>query len=268
MLRKLFITSNPASQPLVVSGSGTLGWDFIAANLVERGDDVLVLHSGYFADSFADCFQTYGVNATQLKAPIGSRPELPEIEQALKEKKYAAITITHVDTSTGVLSDVKGVSELVHRVSPDTLVVVDGVCSVGSEEIRFDEWKLDVVTTASQKAIGVPAGLCIMMVSGRAIDRYNGRKTPPSSYFASFKNWLPSKYNKISCPRSAPIGSSWESPRSHAKLRSQEALVLCNPISAVDPCSSHVSEPDSLRASRATLCCTQKHLRKSEKGNY
>ncbi|KAI9771258.1 MAG: hypothetical protein M1840_002228 [Geoglossum simile] len=197
MLRKLFITSNPASQPLVVSGSGTLGWDFIAANLVERGDDVLILHSGYFADSFADCFQTYGINATQLKAPIGSRPQLPEIEQALKEKKYAAITITHVDTSTGVLSDVKGVSELVHRVSPDTLVVVDGVCSVGSEEIRFDEWKLDVVMTASQKAIGVPAGLCIMMMGGRAIARYNGRKTPPYSYFASFKNWLPSKYNKI-----------------------------------------------------------------------
>ncbi|KAH0544655.1 hypothetical protein FGG08_001160 [Glutinoglossum americanum] len=191
MLRKLFITSDPTSQPFVVSGSGTLGWDFVASNLVERGDDVLVLHSGYFGDSFADCFQIYGINTTQLKAPIGSRPQLPEIEQALKEKNYAAITITHVDTSTGVLSDVKAVSELVHRVSPDTLVIVDGVCSVGSEEIRFDEWKLDVVLTASQKAIGVPAGLCILMVSGRAIDRFNGRKTLPSSYFASFKNWLP-----------------------------------------------------------------------------
>ncbi|KAI9867183.1 MAG: hypothetical protein M1813_009461 [Trichoglossum hirsutum] len=195
MLRELLITSDPTSQPFVISGSGTLGWDFVAANLVERGDNVLVLHSGYFADSFADCFQTYGINATQLKAPIGSRPQLPEIEQAMKEKKYAAITITHVDTSTGVLSDIKAVSELVRKVSPDTLMIVDGVCSVGCEEIRFDEWNLDVVLTASQKAIGVPAGLCILMVSGRAIDRFNGRKTPPSSYFASFKNWLPIMQN-------------------------------------------------------------------------
>lgn len=192
MLRKLFQTENPASQPFVVSGSGTLGWDMVAANLAERGDDVLVLHTGYFADSFADCFETYGVNATQLKAPIGDRPQLPEVEKALKEKKYKLLTVTHVDTSTGVLSEIKALSELVHRVSPETLVVVDGVCSVGSEEIRFDDWGIDVVLTASQKGIGCPAGLCIMMCSGRAIETFKNRKTPPSSYFASFKNWLPS----------------------------------------------------------------------------
>ncbi|PWW78721.1 PLP-dependent transferase [Tuber magnatum] len=195
MLRKLFITTDPRSQPFVISGSGTLGWDFVAANLVEKCDEVLVLHSGYFADSFATCLSVYGAVPTQLDAPIGSRPSLDEIEAELKQKTYKAITITHTDTSTGVLSDVKAVSELVHRVSPDTLVIVDGVCSVGCEEIRFDDWGIDVVTTASQKAIGVPAGLCILMVSGRGIDRFKARKTPPSAYFASFANWLPIMQN-------------------------------------------------------------------------
>jgi len=195
MLRKLFITTDPKSQPFVISGSGTLGWDFVAANLVEKHDEVLVLHSGYFADSFATCLSVYGAVPTQLKALVGSRPSLEEIEVELKQKSYKAITITHTDTSTGVLSDVKAVSELVHKVSPDTLVVVDGVCSVGCEEIRFDDWGIDVVVTASQKAIGVPAGLCIMMVSGRGIERFKARKTPPSAYFASFANWLPIMQN-------------------------------------------------------------------------
>lgn len=194
MLRKLLLTYNPSSQPFIISGSGTLGWDMVAANLAERGDKVLVLHTGYFADSFADCFETYGVAATQLKAPIGDRPQLPDVEKTLKEKNYKLLTVTHVDTSTGVLSEVKALSELVHRVSPETLIVVDGVCSVGSEEIQFDEWGIDVVLTASQKAIGCPAGLCILMCSGRAIERFKNRKSPPSSYFASFKNWLPSVY--------------------------------------------------------------------------
>ena len=164
----------------------------MAANLAEKEDDVLVLHTGYFADSFAECFATYGVNATQLKAPIGDRPGLEEVEAKLKEKTWKIVTVTHVDTSTGVLSDVKAVSELVHRVSPNTLVVVDSVCAVGSEEIAFDEWGLDVVLTASQKGIGCPPGLCIVMCSGRAIDTYKTRAIPPSSYFASMKNWLPS----------------------------------------------------------------------------
>lgn len=195
MLRKLFQTEDPASQPFVISGSGTLGWDQVASNLVEPGDDVLVLHTGYFADSFADCFETYGIKPTQLKAAIGDRPQLDEVEKALKEKKYKAITITHVDTSTGVLSEIEHVSKLVHKVSPETLVIVDGVCSVGCEDIQFDKWGIDCVITASQKAIGCPAGLSIVMASGRAIERFNSRKVPPTSYFGSWKNWLPIMQN-------------------------------------------------------------------------
>lgn len=195
MLRKLFQTTDPLSQPFVLSGSGTLGWDLVAANLTEPGEDVLVLHTGYFADSFTDCFETYGAKAKQLKAPIGSRPQLPEIEKALREKKYKLLTVTHVDTSTGVLSELKALSELVHRVSPETLLIVDGVCSVGSEEIAFDDWNLDGVITASQKGIGCPAGLSISMFSGRAIKAFQARKTPPGSYFASMKNWMPIMQN-------------------------------------------------------------------------
>ena len=160
--------------------------------MTEPGDDALVLHTGYFADSFADCFQTYGVKATQIKAPIGSRPKLPEVEQALKEKTYKAVTVTHVDTSTGVLyPEIKELVQLVRRVSPSTLVVVDGVCSVGAEDLQFDAWDVDVAITASQKAIGCPAGLSIAMASGRAMEVFQSRKTPPTSYFASWKNWAP-----------------------------------------------------------------------------
>lgn len=191
MLRKLFQTTDPAAQPFVISGSGTLGWDIVASNLVEPGEDVLVLTTGYFSDGFADCLKVYGANVTQVKAPVGSRPQLPEIEKALSEKKYKMITVTHVDTSTGVLSELKKLSELVHRVSPETLIIVDGVCSVACEEIAFDEWKLDGVVTASQKAIGVPAGLSISMFSGKAMQALQNRKSPPASYFASMKNWAP-----------------------------------------------------------------------------
>jgi alanine-glyoxylate transaminase/serine-glyoxylate transaminase/serine-pyruvate transaminase len=45
----------------------------------------------------------------------------------------------------------------------------------------------------TSRAIGAPAGLSISMFSGRAIKVFQSRKTPPGSYFASMKNWLPSK---------------------------------------------------------------------------
>lgn len=193
MLRKLFQTTNPASQPFVINGSGTLGWDMVAVNLVEPGENALVLSTGYFGDGFADCLTAYGANVTKITGPVGSRPQPDEIEKALKEKKYKIITATHVDTSTGVLFDLKSLSDVVKRVSPDTLIIADGVCSVACEEIAFDDWGLDGVVTAGQKAIGCPTGLHISMFSGRAIDVVHNRKTEPATYFASMKRWIPSK---------------------------------------------------------------------------
>lgn len=194
MLRQLFQTTDSASQPYVISGSGTLGWDLVAANLVEAGESALVLSTGYFGDGFADCLTTYGADVTKLDGPIGGRPQLADIEKALSQKKYKILTVTHVDTSTGVLSELKNLAATVKKVSPDTLIIVDGVCSVACEEIAFDAWGLDGVVTASQKAIGCPAGLSISIFSGRAMEAFKNRKTPPASYFASMKNWTPSKY--------------------------------------------------------------------------
>ncbi|TEB29078.1 alanine-glyoxylate transaminase [Coprinellus micaceus] len=184
------------TQPFLISGSGTLGWDQVAANLVEDGEEALVLHSGYFADSFADCLQTYRAKVTQVKAPIGRAVTVAQLEEALLQKQkeggsYKVVTFTHVDTSTGVLSNAKEIAQTVRRISPSSLIIADCVCSVASEEIRFDEWDLDVVMTASQKGLGTPPGLSILLASARAIDVYKSRKTPPSSYYGSWTKWLP-----------------------------------------------------------------------------
>jgi len=126
-----------------------------------------------------------------IKAELGTPVSQGKLEEALKAKKYKIITVTHVDTSTGVLSDIKSVAETVKRVSPETLVVVDGVCSVGSEEIRFDQWGLDIVLTASQKGLGTPPGLSIVVASQRAMKVYDARKSPITSYYGGWHKWLP-----------------------------------------------------------------------------
>lgn len=96
-------------------------------------------------DWFGECLEVYGAKVTHLTAEFGDCPTLDAIAQALQEKSYKCITITHVDTSSGVLSDVEAISKIVHRVSPSTLIILDGVCSVAAEEIKMEEWGLDVV---------------------------------------------------------------------------------------------------------------------------
>jgi alanine-glyoxylate transaminase/serine-glyoxylate transaminase/serine-pyruvate transaminase len=187
-LRQVFLCPN--GQPFVIAGTGTLAMDIAAANLVEVGDKALVVNTGYFGDRFAAILERYGAEVTRVRAPsVGDAPSLEEVEVALKKGDYKLMTITHVDTSTAVSTDVKGLAALGRQYG--VLVVVDGVCSVAGEEIRQEEWGIDLALTASQKAIGVPPGLALVVAGPRALDAFHNRKTPVGNYYADWTQWLP-----------------------------------------------------------------------------
>ncbi|KAI7870962.1 pyridoxal phosphate-dependent transferase [Spinellus fusiger] len=188
LLREVIVSTT--AQPFVITGSGTLGWDQMV-NLLEPEDEVLLLSTGYFGDTFAECLETYGGNVTVLTAPVGQRPTLDQLEREVTSKKYKMVAVTHVDTSTGVLSDIESIAATVKAISPETLVVVDGVCSVGSEEIQFDAWQLDIVITGSQKGLGAPPGLSIVFASQHALNVFKTRTTPVVAYYMHWKKWIP-----------------------------------------------------------------------------
>lgn len=179
----------PKGQAFIVSGSGTLAMDMAGANLVENGDDVLVISTGYFGERFKTILDRYGANSTILQSEIGGVVSLEAIEKELQSKPYKLLTFTHVDTSTGVRVNPKPIAALCKKY--DTLCILDGVCSVAAEEIAQDEWGIDVVVTASQKAIGVPPGLALLMVSPKAMLVWENRKSLVANYYSDFANWLP-----------------------------------------------------------------------------
>lgn len=185
-LRQVFLSDD--GQPFVLAGSGTLAMDSVGANLVESGDRVLVINTGYFGDRYAALLSRYGAQVDQVTAPVGGRASLDEIESALKKESYKLLFVTHVDTSTGVITDVQGIAALAARFG--ALSVVDGVCSVAGEALHMSAWGVDVVLTASQKAIGVPPGLALFVVSPKAMLAFKNRKTPVANYYADWINWL------------------------------------------------------------------------------
>jgi alanine-glyoxylate transaminase/serine-glyoxylate transaminase/serine-pyruvate transaminase len=186
-MREVFMC--PDGQPFIIAGSGTLAMDLAGANLIEPGDKALVINTGYFSDRFATLLERYGAQVSQVGAAVGARPSLEEVEKALSRERFKLMTVTHVDTSTGVLTDVAGLAALARR--SETLIVVDGVCSVAGEELRMAEWGVDVVLTASQKAISVPPGLALLVAGPRAMAAFSARRTPVASYYSDWNNWLP-----------------------------------------------------------------------------
>jgi alanine-glyoxylate transaminase/serine-glyoxylate transaminase/serine-pyruvate transaminase len=148
-----------------------------------------VINTGYFSERFAAILQRYGALVTVLPAPVGGCPDLKTVKSALESDSYNLMSITHVDTSTAVLADVQQIASLGRQYG--VLVVVDGVCSVAGEDLKMDAWGIDLALTASQKAIGVPPGLALLMIGPRAMQKFQNRTTPVLNYYADWTNWLP-----------------------------------------------------------------------------
>ena len=161
--------ANDSYTPFVVSGGGTLAMESAATNLVQRGEPVLVVNTGYFGDRMAEMLHRRGAEVFQVGAQIGERVNLEEVRLALQDHKPVALFATHVDTSTGVCEDVKALAALATEAG--CLSVFDGVCATAAEDFFQVDYGADVYFTASQKAIGLPPGLALWVCSPAAMDR-------------------------------------------------------------------------------------------------
>jgi alanine-glyoxylate transaminase/serine-glyoxylate transaminase/serine-pyruvate transaminase len=193
-MRRVWL-AEPSSQPFAVGGGGTAAMDMAVANLVSPGDRVVVVKTGYFSDRMAEMLRRQGAATLEIGAEPGGAPPPEEVREALAAERAAgappcrALFATHVDTSTGVRIDLEPLARLARE--HGMIAVFDGVCAAGGERFDMAAWDADVYLTASQKALGLPPGLALMVVSRRALAaRAAHRGTPPPMYL-DWEVWLP-----------------------------------------------------------------------------
>ncbi|MFL6193853.1 MAG: pyridoxal-phosphate-dependent aminotransferase family protein [Thermoanaerobaculia bacterium] len=181
--------ADAASQPFVLAGSGTLAMEVAAANLIEPGDRVLVVVSGYFSDRMVEILRRYGAEVIEVAAPVGDAPSAEEVREVLSGSPGKALFATHVDTSTGVRVDPQPLCRLAREAG--ALAVFDGVCATAGERFEMAAWGADLYFTGSQKAIGLPPGLALMVASERALAVRRARRAAPPALYLDWDSWLP-----------------------------------------------------------------------------
>ncbi len=187
LMRKAWLASDSA-QPFVLPGSGTTAMEMAATNLLDPGDEAVVVWTGYFSDRMAEMLRRRGVKVTVVEAEPGDVPSLDAVGAALGSGSPRALFATHVDTSTGVRVDARALARL--AADRGALSIFDGVCATGAERFEMQAWGADVYLTASQKAVGLPAGLGLLVVGERALEaRKRLRVAPPLSL--DFDSWIP-----------------------------------------------------------------------------
>jgi predicted phosphoserine aminotransferase len=163
-LRAVFKTA----RPVLVSSSSATGLMEMAVRCSPPGP-VLALVNGAFSERFAEIARACGRETTVLDTAWGRAPDPGDLARALGARRYAAVTVVHSETSTGVLTDVRGVSDAAH--AHGAMCLVDSVTGVGGAALAFDEGGFDFALTGSQKALALPPGLAFGVASADYVRR-------------------------------------------------------------------------------------------------
>ena len=177
-----------SAQPFVVSGSGTFAMEMALVNLVSPGQRLLVVSHGFFGDRWEQLAQAFGIECDVVRSAWGQAIAREELAARLGSGDYAAVTVTHVDTSTGVEAPLADYASVWG--GSGAHVIVDGVCATAGIDERFDEWGIDVLLTGAQKAFGAPPGVAILLASQRALETRRAKDSIPA-YNADWLRWLP-----------------------------------------------------------------------------
>lgn len=177
-----------SSEVRILSGEGILGLEAACASLTEPGDRVLVIDNGIFGEGFGDFVNMYGGEPVFFKGDRKRPIDVEELGKFLeKDSSFKYATVVHCDTPSGVLNDVSRICPLLKE--KGILTVVDSVAAMGGEELRVDDWKIDIALGGSQKVVSAPPGLTFLSISGDAFSIMERRKTPIAAFYCNLMTW-------------------------------------------------------------------------------
>jgi aspartate aminotransferase-like enzyme len=183
------------------AATGTGMMEAALVNTLAPGERVLVAVHGQFGERFAAIAQAMGARVDTVETEWGRAPGPAAIETRLQEARYRAVVVVHNESSTGVFAPLAQIGALL-RTRPE-LLIVDSVSGLAGMEMRMDEWGVDVVASASQKALMCPPGLGIAAISPKAWEIVRRDDRMPR-YFLDFRRAMESA-GKTETPFTSPV---------------------------------------------------------------
>ena len=151
------------------SGTGTM--EGAVRNLVDADGKILHTVNGAFSDRWFKIAKACGKKAESIGVEWGKAIKPEMIETELAKGGYTALAITHNETSTGVRQPIEEIGKMMKAKFPDVFILVDAVSGLMGDWFDIDALGLDAVVASSQKAVALPPGLAVAVVSQRALDK-------------------------------------------------------------------------------------------------
>ncbi|MGJ4888123.1 pyridoxal-phosphate-dependent aminotransferase family protein [Bradyrhizobium sp. HKCCYLR20261] len=178
--QKIFKTTSPV---IIYPSSGTGAWEAAIVNTLSPGDKVLMVETGHFATLWRQMAARWGIEVDFIPGDWRRGVDPAVIEEKLAADtahQLKAVMVVHNETSTGATSRIAEVRAAMDRAKHPALLMVDTISGLASADFRFDEWKVDVAVSCSQKGFMLPPGLGFNAVSDKARAVAKSNKMPRS----------------------------------------------------------------------------------------
>lgn len=177
-LKTVFQTKAPV---VIYPASGSGAWEAALVNTLSPGDAVLAFDIGEFSKNWAEVARRLGLDVELMPGTWRRGVDPDEVGQRLardRDHRIKALLVVHNETSTGVTSRLPEIRRAIDLARHPALLLVDAVSSVGSIDLRHDEWGLDVTLAGSQKGLMLPPGLSFNAVSAKALAASKAARLP------------------------------------------------------------------------------------------
>jgi alanine-glyoxylate transaminase/serine-glyoxylate transaminase/serine-pyruvate transaminase len=167
-LRRVFATDGKV---YVYAANGHGAWEAALANVLSRGDTVLVLASGRFAVGWGEMARMMGVTVETVPGSWRRAVDPAEVEARLREDREGrikAVLVVQVDTASGVQNDIPAIRRAIDAAGHGALFMVDTIASLATTPFEMDAWGVDVAVSGSQKGLMMPPGLGFVAAGARA----------------------------------------------------------------------------------------------------
>ncbi len=163
-LRKLMYTQN---EILLSTSSGSGLMEGAIRSCTQKR--AAVFSCGNFGNRWFAMAEDNNVPADKFEVEWGLPNTAESVDQVLATGKYDLITITHNETSSGIMNPVEEIAKVMKKY-PEVIFCVDAVSSLGGAKIEVDKWGIDICITSSQKCLGLPPGLSLCSISEKALE--------------------------------------------------------------------------------------------------
>ncbi|HEY4391157.1 MAG TPA: aminotransferase class V-fold PLP-dependent enzyme [Paenibacillus sp.] len=186
LFSKLLHTQHP---PVIIPGEAILGIEAMAVGIAAPGRTILNIVTGPYGSLFGGWLERGGATVAEVKVPFNEVVNVEVVAAAIERFKPCALSFVQAEVVTGGANPAEEILKLARDYN--LITVMDSVSAVGGEELRVDDWGVDIVAVGAQKALAGPNGVSAVGVSPRGWEFIESNANAPRNSILSLLDLKP-----------------------------------------------------------------------------